>query len=190
MKFKNAFSVIGLSGFLAIFLIAACQAFGQTAVSPQKRELIKELLTVTEATKLAESASREMLAQMDREMPKIMKMVLMQDTRLTPEERKEIEDQIEKSSGAAVKRFGEKLIQKLNYAELLETVSLEVYDKYFTEAELKDMIAFYKTPTGKKTIEVMPKLMADVMQKTGELVLPKVMSLINEIMTEEFKIKK
>lgn len=187
MKFKNAFSVIGLS----IFLVAACcQAFGQNTVSPQKRELIKELLTVTEATKLAENASREMLAQMDREMPKIMKMVLMQDTRLTPEQRKEVEDQIEKSSGAAVKRFGEKLIQKLNYAELLETVSLELYDKYFTEAELKDMIAFYKTPTGKKTIEVMPKLMADIMQKTSELVLPKVMSLINEIMSAEFKIKK
>ena len=37
-----------------------------------------------------------------------------------------------------------------------------VYARNFTAPELRDMIAFYRTPTGKKALDVMPKVMADV----------------------------
>lgn len=37
-----------------------------------------------------------------------------------------------------------------------------VYARNFTAQELRDMIAFYKTPTGKKALQVMPQVMADV----------------------------
>jgi hypothetical protein len=37
-----------------------------------------------------------------------------------------------------------------------------VYARNFTAQELRDMIAFYKTPTGKKALAVMPQVMADV----------------------------
>ncbi len=37
-----------------------------------------------------------------------------------------------------------------------------VYARNFTAQELRDMIAFYKTPTGKKALQVMPMVMADV----------------------------
>ena len=36
---------------------------------------------------------------------------------------------------------------------------VDVYVKEFTEAELKELHAFYQTPTGKKTIEKMPNVM-------------------------------
>ena len=36
-----------------------------------------------------------------------------------------------------------------------------IYAKHFTHEEIRQMIAFYQTPLGKKTIEVMPQLMAD-----------------------------
>jgi tetratricopeptide (TPR) repeat protein len=37
------------------------------------------------------------------------------------------------------------------------------YAKYFTAQELRDMAAFYRTTTGAKTLQLMPKLMADEM---------------------------
>lgn len=37
-----------------------------------------------------------------------------------------------------------------------------VYARNFTAPELRDMIAFYRTSTGKKALQVMPKVMADV----------------------------
>ncbi len=36
---------------------------------------------------------------------------------------------------------------------------VEVYMKEFTEQELKEMVAFYESPTGKKTLATMPALM-------------------------------
>ncbi|WP_020186801.1 DUF2059 domain-containing protein [Methylopila sp. 73B] len=39
-----------------------------------------------------------------------------------------------------------------------------VYAKHFSAQELKDILAFYESPTGKKTITVMPALMGELMQ--------------------------
>ncbi len=37
-----------------------------------------------------------------------------------------------------------------------------IYAQHFGVDELRDMIAFYKIPTGVKALRVMPKIMADV----------------------------
>jgi hypothetical protein len=39
-----------------------------------------------------------------------------------------------------------------------------LYAKFFSAQELRDMLDFYRTPTGKKTIEVMPALYAEITQ--------------------------
>jgi uncharacterized protein len=41
---------------------------------------------------------------------------------------------------------------------LLDTV-VPVYEKHFTPAEINDLLAFYRTPTGRKAISVMPAVM-------------------------------
>ena len=38
----------------------------------------------------------------------------------------------------------------------------EVYARHFSAQELRDMVAFYKSPTGSKALHEMPKVMADV----------------------------
>ena len=37
---------------------------------------------------------------------------------------------------------------------------IRIYTEEFTEPELKELLAFYQTPLGKKTVQKMPKLMA------------------------------
>jgi dienelactone hydrolase len=37
-----------------------------------------------------------------------------------------------------------------------------IYARYFTAAEMEEIAAFYSTPTGAKTLTVMPKVMADI----------------------------
>ncbi len=41
----------------------------------------------------------------------------------------------------------------------LEGIVVKLYMESFSEAELRDLIAFYRTPTGKKALTVMPQLM-------------------------------
>ncbi|NET72948.1 MAG: DUF2059 domain-containing protein [Sphaerospermopsis sp. SIO1G2] len=41
--------------------------------------------------------------------------------------------------------------------------SIPLYDKYFTNEEIKGMIAFYQTPLGKKTLNVLPQITTEFM---------------------------
>lgn len=69
----------------------------------------------------------------------------------------------------------------------MEQIYYPLYDKYFTEAELKDLIAFYKSPTGRKLLHATPQLTQAAMLKSNELLMPKIMVLLNELREEEKK---
>jgi hypothetical protein len=57
----------------------------------------------------------------------------------------------------------------LSFGSMKEEMT-RIYAEEFTEAEVKEMTAFYKTPTGKKTIEKTPLLT----RKGGELGMKRV----------------
>jgi hypothetical protein len=51
----------------------------------------------------------------------------------------------------------EEMIDEINFGEL-EDLLVPVYDRNFTHGDVKHMIAFYKTPVGKKLISVLPSI--------------------------------
>jgi hypothetical protein len=53
-----------------------------------------------------------------------------------------------------------------------------LYARYFTAEELRDMLEFYKTPTGLKSLQVMPQLTAEVFK----MVMSKMQGLQAQIM--------
>ncbi len=55
-----------------------------------------------------------------------------------------------------------KVREILNINEIIN-ILIPVYEKYFTEGELRELIVFYTGVTGRKLIKVMPKLMEDSM---------------------------
>lgn len=63
-----------------------------------------------------------------------------------------------------------------------------IYDRHFTEAELQQLIAFYQTDLGKKTIAVMPKVMQESLatgQAWGQEMAPKLMARLEERFKKE-----
>ena len=61
--------------------------------------------------------------------------------------------------------------------EKLKPDLVAMYADVFNEQELNDLVAFYKTPTGKKSVSVMPELA----QKGSQLGMNKVMPHIDEL---------
>jgi len=53
-----------------------------------------------------------------------------------------------------------------------------IYARHFSAAELRDMMAFYKTPTGQKSLKAMPQVMADVFA----MIMPKMQGLQVQVM--------
>ncbi|HBO97872.1 MAG TPA: hypothetical protein DE315_03625 [Candidatus Omnitrophica bacterium] len=45
-----------------------------------------------------------------------------------------------------------------------------IYDKYYSPEELREIIAFYKTPAGQKMIEVTPKIMSEFLQASVDAI--------------------
>jgi hypothetical protein len=45
--------------------------------------------------------------------------------------------------------------------EAIKDDQAEIYKKYFSIKEIKDLMAFYETETGKKTLSILPEIMAE-----------------------------
>ena len=68
--------------------------------------------------------------------------------------------------------FFEKFRSKLTGDTLIALV-VPVYDKHYSDDEIKQLIAFYETPIGKRTVTEMPQVLAESQQvgsKYGETV--------------------
>ena len=59
-----------------------------------------------------------------------------------------------------------------------------LYDHYFEESELKDIVAFYRTPAGRKAVLVLPAIMQEGMEAARPQFQPQVMALVAEILAE------
>jgi uncharacterized protein len=65
---------------------------------------------------------------------------------------------------------------------------IPLYSKYFTSAEIKELLTFYQSDTGKKIIEVLPKVTAEAMiigQKWGQGLGPEIMQRIQDALKKE-----
>ena len=76
------------------------------------------------------------------------------------------------------------LFDNLVSVEELFNFSIETIYEYLSEEEIKDLLAFYSTKTGKKSIEIMPKISA----KSSEFVMNKMALSMPEIQKETVNI--
>jgi hypothetical protein len=165
----------------------AAAAKAQDTISPAKRELIKELLSLTGGQKNTEAILNSMLDQNERNLPALLSQTASKNLNLTASEQVAFQEKLRESMIRASKRFRELFQQRVNFVQLMEDISFSLNDKYFSESELRDLVEFYKSPTGKKTIEILPQLLTESMTKTSEVLLPKVQQIIDELLEEEMQ---
>jgi hypothetical protein len=173
-----------LVAMLCIFGLASVSNAQQT-ITPEKKALIKELLEVTGGHQTSEDMMNAMLQEMDKELPQIMSTLIDNDRVLTPAEKVDLKRDATELALRVSKRFREMFMQRVNVGQIVEDVSYPLYDKYFSADEIRDLIAFYKSSTGKKSIEVMPALVAESIAKTNEAMLPAIQQLIKEVTDDE-----
>ena len=161
------------------------QANAQTEVSTEKETAIKELIALINVDNRAEDLVGLLSMQMDSLREATISAVLDDRTDLTAAEKKSLRESLIANQKEASKRFQEKMMQKLNYNEMINEIAAIVYDKYYTLEEVRDLLTFYKTPTGQKTLKTMSPLMSDTMQLTQERLIPKIPIILKEIQEEE-----
>lgn len=82
----------------------------------------------------------------------------------------------------------EKFKKRLDIHSELFTIMASIYDKYFSEAELKSMWAFYESPVGKKFTTKLPEMSKESQQTLMDRVRTKIdAALLKERMHSELK---
>src|SRR6185503_12118151 len=129
-----------------------------------------------------------MLDENEKQMPDIVWQGLLSQKELQ-ELDAEAQDALRKELTAESERMNKRVRELfsagIDMAHVIEDVSIDLYDKYFTEDEIKDLIVFYKSHTGRKTTEVLPKMFAESMTNTMDAVKPKVLEIVAQLVNEE-----
>ncbi len=154
-------------------------------LSPEKKALIMDLLKITEADKAVDKVVAQMMAAHQKQYPLMIAQIVNADSSLTDAQKKDIIDKSNQRSTRSSERLKELFTQKIDLGDVLNKVALVVYGKNFNDGELKDIIAFYKTPTGQKSLKQMPEVMRESMDMTTTLIAPQMGQIITQLMDEE-----
>lgn len=68
----------------------------------------------------------------------------------------------QKSYSNVPEQFWKDFLKEINIEEIEELI-IPVYEKYYTDEDINNLIAFYKTPTGVKVIQTMPQVLQESM---------------------------
>jgi uncharacterized protein len=177
------FTPLVLALLFAFFVSAAAQ----DTISTEKLAAINELMALIKVDDKAEDIVRIMTVQLQTTRAETVKTILDKRTDLTKAEKASLEDEFLKDEKESIRRFQDKLIERLNFSKTVNEISASVYDKYYTLEELKDLIAFYKTPTGQKSLRLMTPIFAETMRQMQERLLPKVPIIMQQLQDEDRK---
>lgn len=153
---KMKMTVLSSLILLAVLCIPGLSQAGGKGISPEKSRDIERLLDLTITDAFIESWTNSFTqlfidaASIDR----------------NSEDQKELVIIFEAARDVVVAEFPS-----------LKEEFIPIYDEFYTHAEVKKLVEFYQSPTGKKTIKVMPQLTQRGMalgQQWGEGLAPKI----------------
>jgi hypothetical protein len=156
----------------------------QTQTPTEKQVAIKELVFLINGDNRMEDLMKVMTAQMQSAQEETVKSMLEARTDLNAADKKELENALLGDKKNSYERFQNKLMQKLNYNEMMNEIASASFDKFYTLEEIRELTAFYKSPVGQKSLKMMPAVMAETMQTVQEKLMPKMMVIIKEIEDE------
>ena len=131
-----------------------------------------------------------MLAMQVTETHKVLASIIDEDKISSPAQKSKMKKEMIESSERSSNRVREFFSEQLNIGELVEEITVPVYDKHFTENELQDLINFYRTPTGKKLVSVTPMMALETMGAFSEKVMPKLQEFMKKAVDSELALLK
>lgn len=174
-----------LVALTAVVLCSAATGLAQQSISPEKKALIKELREMVEPQPITLTANLS-TTPVSQE---TYTAKIESDPELTDAQKKELKNFIAESAKQINEQIHDFFADKELMKQLSEEVGLQVYDKNFTDAELRELIAFYRSPTGQKVVSFMITAKSQmveafekaVSQKLQEIFKPKMQDVMEEM---------
>lgn len=142
------------------------------ADATKQRALAEEMLEVSQASSVLDNMSKQVDAMFAQ---------TVQQMNLTKDKQAEAEKYQQ--------RLNTIMKEELSW-DKLKGQFVDVYVDVFSEEELEELVAFYKSPLGQKLIVKMPQLMQESMglaQKQMQSIIPKIKALSQEMQAELYQ---
>lgn len=156
--------------FVSVTAALSINSYGGESLTAEKRDDTKKLLQVTGGLKVGQAMSEAVVKQMSEAIKKA---------------RPDIPPQIfEVLADEVNKTIAEEMSVKGGLIDLM----VLLYHKYFTHDEIKELLAFYQTPLGKKAGSLAPVMSQEglvIGQRWGESLGPKIAERIKARFKQE-----
>ena len=181
LKTFLATSAIALTlGFSPVRILAESEPIHAETIAPSKLALIEELREVTNSDRNATQILDIMINQM-KDQGEAMSQGIFGDN---PDPATiEVFDE---TFNRILDRMYGLMLAEIDFETVQREIEIQLYDEYYSEAELTDLIAFYNTPTGQKTAEIYPQLSQRSMELFSDEVMPSMIKIQQQVLIEEF----
>ncbi|MGH9905790.1 MAG: DUF2059 domain-containing protein, partial [Pyrinomonadaceae bacterium] len=174
-----------------ILVILACLALGSTARAQtpnptEKRAAIQEVLDLMGASQAAAVVFTSLVDQYSQALAKDT-VRSFENKNWPPAFKEKAKVLTQDFYSRLSRRLSEELPQRIRFEEKLTRLDLDVYDDYLTESEIRELIAFYQSPAGRKFAGFGPKVLPTLQQKAQVEAGPEIMSVTRQIIDEELK---
>jgi hypothetical protein len=182
--------VASVSALLCVACIAVAlhAATSRAQDARSKADAIRELLAIAGVAGVSEQMLEQQSAiELMRIRPlyaSMMELAVSEQADLRESQREQLRERLADFEAFGA-RFRSLFVERVNFSQIIESAYTPLYERYFSEQELAQMLAFYRTPVGRKSIEVMPSLLAEAARGIDEALRPLSVALIQQIVAEE-----
>ena len=174
-----------LTPIVAVLALFPVSGLAQT--SETKRKLIAELIEVTGVLNNIEGEFRKGIDEQKRAMDGLLPDDLILSDNLTETEKRERQEKAIAERNRLFDMMIDRVEKEIDFKGFVERSLYKVYDKHYTEQDLSELIAFYRTPIGKKVVAVSPLIESETMNAFVSELMPQMLKIIKEIMEIEMK---
>lgn len=185
---------------------AASAAAASARVAPAKRALILEYMQLSGRSPNVGSQFEQMIGFVRSQIPALSKQVSAsvpgavsgmvsriapnapnspKIPQLTTMQQKAMVEEAQESVDRMTQRTGDLFMQNKELPQVMENNFVSVYDKYFSEQDLKDLIAFYHTPIGEKLRQQQAAIDKEIMTLTMTGSVAPIGKVIRQVHEEE-----
>lgn len=171
--------VVALIASIALAQGACAADAAPASPAPENAAAVRELLDAMNYRTTFKASMEQMAKTMPNVMRQQMEATVKADTSLTDAQRKERLQQLE----AQAPKMAEMLNSILTDPGLVADMEVEMtalYSRHFTADELKQIAAYYRTPVGMKSMQVMPQVMAESMAIGQRVTMPRIQKAMEQ----------
>jgi uncharacterized protein len=168
---KSKFNLLLVA--ITIAFLGSVSSFAQQPISTEKKSLISEFRVLTGANNVDGSINFS-----PDSVQQVFTSIIEQEKDLVEEQRVELRKSAVEATARIYKMGQDAVADKAEIIELSEKVIYQIYDKAFTESELKELVGFYRTATGQKASRFLRGLSSQVQKEFGEVIQVKLNNVL------------